>query len=408
MKEKLKNIKGITLIALVITIIVMIILVAVSVTVALNGGLFQTAKTATGKTELERDKEILMAAAVGALGEDGKVVYENIQTPTGFTKVSNGIYTKGDNTFRVDEYGGIIVGEFEDEDLALLKEYFLGEDKSIATKINAPSPGNMWFEIPNSDENIEVIDFDMYNGIMTTLYNKKIFILNLDFSTETVDCTGVQLVNKTKGREGKKVLYSYDGSNANLKEWTIIHDNGDNVEILSPDVFGRLTLGIADTSIDTNDEEIVAEADIDGTEGISGVEATIYSYNHAIETIDNYCKGFITNENKLSVRSVGSDPTNPLNESNDFFESEELSGSYLNGVVKQEDRHYVSDLYQMICLNITGEVNDEYYLASRCILNNNSEFYIVRGERAPESVKVLIWFSDGLLWLNNRKTYYIS
>ena len=42
--------KGITLVALVITIIVMLILVAVSVTVALNGGLFDTAKDAAQGT----------------------------------------------------------------------------------------------------------------------------------------------------------------------------------------------------------------------------------------------------------------------------------------------------------------------------------------------------------------------
>ena len=42
--------KGITLVALVITIIVMLILVGVSVTVALNGGLFTTAEEAVNGT----------------------------------------------------------------------------------------------------------------------------------------------------------------------------------------------------------------------------------------------------------------------------------------------------------------------------------------------------------------------
>ena len=56
-KEKLKNKRGITLIALVITIIVMLILVAVTVTVALNGGLFQSAKKATADTETAREEE---------------------------------------------------------------------------------------------------------------------------------------------------------------------------------------------------------------------------------------------------------------------------------------------------------------------------------------------------------------
>ena len=53
----MKQQKGITLVALVITIIVMLILVAVSVTVALKGGLFTTAKSATSSTNAERGKE---------------------------------------------------------------------------------------------------------------------------------------------------------------------------------------------------------------------------------------------------------------------------------------------------------------------------------------------------------------
>lgn len=47
----MKGQKGITLVALVITIIVMLILVAVTVSVALNGGLFDTAKEAGNKWE---------------------------------------------------------------------------------------------------------------------------------------------------------------------------------------------------------------------------------------------------------------------------------------------------------------------------------------------------------------------
>ena len=49
--------KGITLVALVITIIVMLILVAVSVTVAINGGLFDQAKTASNRWEDESTQE---------------------------------------------------------------------------------------------------------------------------------------------------------------------------------------------------------------------------------------------------------------------------------------------------------------------------------------------------------------
>lgn len=50
--------KGITLIALVITIIVMLILVSVTITMAINGGLFGYAQNAVTQTEAERDAEL--------------------------------------------------------------------------------------------------------------------------------------------------------------------------------------------------------------------------------------------------------------------------------------------------------------------------------------------------------------
>lgn len=53
----MKGQKGITLVALVITIIVMLILVGVSVTVAINGGLFTKAKEGAANTTLEAGKE---------------------------------------------------------------------------------------------------------------------------------------------------------------------------------------------------------------------------------------------------------------------------------------------------------------------------------------------------------------
>lgn len=54
----MKNNKGITLIALVITIIVMLILVGVTVSAAINGKLFDTAKKAAKDTEKAKQEEL--------------------------------------------------------------------------------------------------------------------------------------------------------------------------------------------------------------------------------------------------------------------------------------------------------------------------------------------------------------
>ena len=54
----MKNNKGITLISLVITIIVMLILVGVTVSAAINGKLFDTAKKAAKDTENAKQEHI--------------------------------------------------------------------------------------------------------------------------------------------------------------------------------------------------------------------------------------------------------------------------------------------------------------------------------------------------------------
>ena len=51
--------KGITVIALVVTIIVMLILVGVTISVALNGGLFGKAEEAGSKTKISQIQEAL-------------------------------------------------------------------------------------------------------------------------------------------------------------------------------------------------------------------------------------------------------------------------------------------------------------------------------------------------------------
>lgn len=87
MKKEREN-KGITLIALIITIIVMLILVGVSVNVALNGGLFKTAKTATEKTNdaLAQEKDLVTYATLIAKTDEFVEKY-----PLGLTMVnSNG------------------------------------------------------------------------------------------------------------------------------------------------------------------------------------------------------------------------------------------------------------------------------------------------------------------------------
>ena len=107
--------KGITLIALIITIIVMLILVGVTINIALNGGLFDKASDTSKQMQIEAEKEELLSAVMGAIENDGKIKFENIELPTGWSE-SNGTYIspKG-NAYKVDEYGKIThIGEGEE------------------------------------------------------------------------------------------------------------------------------------------------------------------------------------------------------------------------------------------------------------------------------------------------------
>ena len=108
-KENLKN-KGITLIALIITIIVMLILTGVTLSITLgDNGLVNKAKEAATQTQIAMDRELLLSAVVGALGNDGKVNFSSIVLPEGFTG-SNGEYrSRNGNLFTVTSDGQILL-----------------------------------------------------------------------------------------------------------------------------------------------------------------------------------------------------------------------------------------------------------------------------------------------------------
>ena len=76
----MKNKSGITLIALIITIIVMLILVGVTVTVAINGGLFEKAKEAAKGTTMARVKEQIQIDIIGKqLENNGNISEESLK-----------------------------------------------------------------------------------------------------------------------------------------------------------------------------------------------------------------------------------------------------------------------------------------------------------------------------------------
>ena len=187
--HKIKGQKGITLIALVITIVVMLILVGVTISVSLNGGLFSTAKEATDETQMAKEREELLIAALGTLNQNGKVDLGKLDSslPEGFTG-SNGQYTsKTGNIFTVTEDGTItLVGGSSEEEpeepetpvippatptIELNPETITGEIESGTTgeevgtiTVTATNvDGDLTWSITPTDSGLELVDTDNEN-----------------------------------------------------------------------------------------------------------------------------------------------------------------------------------------------------------------------------------------------------
>ena len=93
-----------------ITIIVMLILVGVTISVALNGGLFTTAQNAATNTMVEAEKEQLLSAVVASMGDDAKVNFTKLDNnlPTSEWTGTNGTYTSPKrNEYTVSQDGTI-------------------------------------------------------------------------------------------------------------------------------------------------------------------------------------------------------------------------------------------------------------------------------------------------------------
>ena len=208
LKEKLKNKnhtshfalhtsnRGITLIALIITIIVMLILTGVTLSITLgDNGLVNKAKTASEEMQKEMDRELLLSAVVGAIGNDGKVNLSAINLPEGFTG-SNGTYTSGNGySFKVDTNGTVTyMGENANTfsaDLEALRTYFLEKKGSELLQNTEVMEGIDYLsdiKFKNNDiladaENIEITHYsEEYDENLLLLYfpyNNNTYILSV-------------------------------------------------------------------------------------------------------------------------------------------------------------------------------------------------------------------------------------
>ena len=168
--------KGITLIALIITIIVMLILVGVTINVALNGGLFEKAETATTETKKALEKEELMQIVLAEYDVKSDVVNaDNVKTQaTNYTEDTS--KSKAGKTLVLKGKSGIF-WEINLE-TAQVKEY---EEVTVTSTIWAQrrvtSP-NVKFDTLYYDDEV-YYDNGGYNGLAVCLFENGDVCVNM-------------------------------------------------------------------------------------------------------------------------------------------------------------------------------------------------------------------------------------
>jgi len=361
--------KGITLIALVITIIVLLILAGVTISMVLGDeGIIAQAqkaeKTHAEKTIEERAQLAYQDYMIAAMtGEKTNIKEDAIEGGRITGDPNYGWSVIGKHEFMLNTKGEI---EEKTADQDYLERYLLGENKqginpftTIDPETNTPII-NQNYQCSNTNvQFLNMMPSEYYSDHLEYIvfgylrYNDKAYRVEMEVNmTEMSYLTkSVILVYIPSGEEGNTVEYSYDGTEENKKEWTILYDNGDNVEILSPDLTESISLGGGDIE----------------AKGETNLEKAIYSYNNAIKRLNDYATSKITNENKISVRSVGSNPNSPNNDNSKMYSSdtiEEWNADY-NGVGKKGDIRAEQDVVRMSYHNGVIAIGTEYWLASR-------------------------------------------
>jgi len=398
--------KGITLIALIITIIVMLILVGVSVTVALDGGLFSTAKNATGKTQLELEKEQLLELAMGAIGDNGKVDTEKLDAAVladgKFTKTDDRTYKseKSGNTFTVSDYGSVTVAgnagdepEVEPDNVPeALLDYLLGaKDEETGLRLGKDLSTIMdWnyddYPFENVPEELGELTFISHNKIDCIVENditydtndvyfvqendegtqtKYKFRVKIDHDTDegtTMADMGVKEISYNENTKVGKYV-EYDNKN-----WIIMYDDNVNgLQMISEDALlnendNYFYLGYNDAIFDEEnfDENTITE--IDGEEGKSDLEKAMYSYDNMVTRLNNICDELVADAGYIkSVRSVGSSPLNPNNDNPvSFICSAETIGGYGTSTWFENNLNLTKNVVEGRTYYTIGDTRTEY------------------------------------------------
>lgn len=182
-------------------------------------------------------------------------------------------------------------------------------------------------------------------GYLYTIYKEKVYRIIFDLETYKSEAP-LEIVYEPKGNEVKD-LGEVTG-NTEYNGWTVLYDDGETMEAVSPTAMGELRLGYTEGTTDS--EVQLAEA--------------IESYNNAIDTINTYCQSLEGLPTNIGVRSVGAS-TDTTTEMYNGIPADWTTSIY-NGVGKVGDTEYEQDLVRMAYHGVAG-TGTEYWMTSRVV-----------------------------------------
>ena len=345
MKQRLKDYKGITLVALILAVV---------------------AITSISKSNIIKHSQNAKNDYIEAKENESKILSEYEQ------------YIK-DNTKKTDSNT-----DFE--------KYILGPDGKGRTLIGENGiidDNNNFIDDPLTDvDETKTLSVEYltvgFNENDTKLlvyvkYSNKAYRVTTDGTADGVSTKSekLELVYEPKGTEGQKTA---DG-------WTILYDNENTIEAVSPETMGTLRLGYAEGTTDS--ETKITEA--------------INSYNNAITIINDYCKSLGNIPTNNGIRSVGAGTETTT----DKYYSDNLKkiNSKYNGVGLKGDINYEQDFVRMAYWNVDN-VGKAYWMASRCARDDSpyTEFYVRHidesGLYSGATLLNVLWNSDGTATAN--------
>ncbi|MGN1271092.1 MAG: hypothetical protein ACI4UX_03855 [Clostridia bacterium] len=362
---KLRQNKGITLIALIITIIVMLILVGVTVNVALNGNLFGKAEYASEQMQIEVEKEELLSAVMGAIGNDGKIKFGEIQLPEGWSKVADKTYrSPKDNMYKVDDYGKIeYIGKytgggsepvaFSWEDVGLTVDTsteYISEDGlvlnfSVDGKLVMLSSGMVMATVDatnsdNIDETTGNLSFDMEiegtpKNVVVTMNTNNV---DIDIAVEgmgTFTCVKVELDSESEIRNvysNAEVLQALGETGGEYKgTWTVIERDasGNPTKLVSTSEVAYCELG----------ED-------------SNLEKSISDYKNAVSILNTAAE---TATGITGARSITIEDIETLAGIEDSDKGDNYNQTYTYNYTNHKDQVFVNESGDTVKLDTEGE-----------------------------------------------------